>query len=555
MEGLKPIAEDPIAFRSSGIARLWSLKKLGAGARIVVVDDDFRGWESQLGKGLAKATILIDLTRSRREDLLADPFAGDANQLGLGTLSALAVHKAAPLAEVTLIRVDSAAPYMVQAVASAINGNPNDLPNLIDRREHLDQARDSLRARLDRLLIERKAVFSTTEPDLEARRQNMKPDDPAVVRRKKYEDDQKTYDEDEREYQLRVRRFLKLQQDLIGLKGAQIVTSGLIWNEGYPVDGGSALSRWFDDRPFGASIWFQSAGDMRGQAWSGPFLDTDQNGVMEFSAPEVPLAKGQWSRELNFLAWQPTKGESTKELPADITVRLSVQWREPHEADILKSGEDAYREPLFMPRMFVFNQLDPDGKARPADDLEVVAQSSGLPQRLEMSANSAVYEQTVVLTVKKPGRYGIWIEGVVPRTIRPKNAPTLPTSPRFGELRVRLFAQTLHGAGRVILNDYVTDAGTIGMPGDALRVLTIGAADSKDQRAPFSAGGAPFGSDLAIKPDLLAFDQVGADGDRSTALASAVAAGIAACSLGKCASVVQWLSEMQLRPGSVVRVP
>jgi hypothetical protein len=41
----------------------------------------------------------------------------------------------------------------------------------------------------------------------------------------------------------------------------RVVTSGLIWNEGFPVDGGSTLTRYFDANPFSSSIWFQSAGD------------------------------------------------------------------------------------------------------------------------------------------------------------------------------------------------------------------------------------------------------------------------------------------------------
>ena len=76
-----------------------------------------------------------------------------------------------------------------------------------------------------------------------------------------------------------------------------------------------ALSRYFDDRPFRAALWFQSVGNTRGQSWAGLFRDVDGNGVLEFAAagPDSkdgmsrPLP-GRWTSELNFLSWQPHDG-------------------------------------------------------------------------------------------------------------------------------------------------------------------------------------------------------------------------------------------------------
>jgi hypothetical protein len=556
VEGLKPIPADPLPLKASGVVKLHMLGCKGKGTRIAIVDSDFRNWEAYLGKGLPKTTKMIDLTVPRNDDLKPDAFEGDPEQRGLGTVSALAVHKTAPEAELTLIRIDGAAPYMLQTVASAINGgSTRSLLALDDRLEELDRTKRLLNARQDKLILERKVVLESVGDDDESRK-----------RLKEYEDRQKQYDSDLAEYRNRVKRYLDLDRDLRGLKGVRIVTSGLVWNEGYPVDGGSALTRYFDDRAFGAALWFQSAGDTRGQAWAGMFRDVNNNGIMEFGPPVMtraepgPQREGKakepeenWTPELNFLAWQPRDGKRVLDLPAGVTIRLSLQWREPHEADVLKAGEDPYREPLFEPRLVLFHQLDPEGKKQPADDLAIVAQSSGTPMRLEQTRSSAIYEQTVTLKVPTAGRYAIRIIGQLPESIRPRGAPTLPGVKKFGDLKPRLFVQTLTGAGRAVLRDYVTDAGTLGMPADSRRVLTTGAADRDGKTMAYSATGSPFNMDLLAKPDLLAYD----DGDEAagTALASAFAAGTAASSHCSGASLGKWMQDIGLRQGTVLRLP
>jgi hypothetical protein len=64
-------------------------------------------------------------------------------------------------------------------------------------------------------------------------------------------------------------RWYRLMGALQGLRGAQVVASPLAWHEGHPVDGSGALSRYFDDRPFKAALWFQAAGDTRGDEGDG----------------------------------------------------------------------------------------------------------------------------------------------------------------------------------------------------------------------------------------------------------------------------------------------
>jgi hypothetical protein len=345
----------------------------------------------------------------------------------------------------------------------------------------------------------------------------------------------------------------------------RIVSSGLIWNEGHPADGGSALSRFFDDRPFKAALWFQAAGDTRGQAWSGLFRDADGNGVMEFTEPDVPLPKGAWTNELNFLAWQHAKQGESLDLPAKVKLRFSLQWREAHDPGFADAGKDVYRDPLANLKLVLVYQPDPDGKQQPADDVQVVAESSGIPLRLEAAANAATYEQTLTFAVTKPGRYALRIEGRIPSSIRPAQYPTLPAMAKTFELHPRLFVETLDGPGRAVLHTYTTEAGSIGVPGDAHNVITIGAADARGELRAYSARGPAQDMEMHIKPDLLVYDE----GAGTTAAAS-FAAGIgAATRTGWDESkreklrqttrpnptpFLDWLHLLRLRPGAVLHL-
>jgi hypothetical protein len=275
-------------------------------------------------------------------------------------------------------------------------------------------------------------------------------------------------------------KLLRLLQEQRQLKGIQLVWSGLVWNDGYPLAGSSPLTHYFDDRPFRAALWLQSAGDTRGQTWAGPFRDVDGNRVMEFAPPGAKLRPERWTSELNFFGWQPIGGKPSPDLPADATLRVSVQWREPHDPEFQLAGEDPYRWPLATLRLVVLRQPDPDGKKRAADDLEVVASSSGLPQRLANDPRAATYEQVVEFKVNPAGRYALRVEGLVPAGIRPRGSvAALPGAQETWELRPRIFVETVDSAarkaGRVIFLDYTTtDAYGRGMPADAREVVPLG---------------------------------------------------------------------------------
>jgi hypothetical protein len=522
---------------ASGAAQLHKMGHRGRGTRLAVVSDDFRGWDALVKAGrFSDDTRLVDFTRERSRDLQPDPFPPAAG-LGDGTRCALTVLRAAPEVQLTLIRVDPAAPYMLQEAARAINGEAYRTVALEQRQDQLREERRLLDERQQAVLEERTEAF-----------RDLGPDEPAAKRRAEYKKHQAEYDRDEKVHQERVRRYLQLVKDVAGLKGVRVVASGLVWNEGYPVDGGSALSRYFDDRPFKAALWFQAAGDTRGQAWAGVFCDED--GVMEFALPTQPLAPGAWTRQLNFLSWERAGAPAQDELPGGARLRVSLQWREAHDDYYARIGEDRYREPLADLRLVVLFQPDPAGKQRPADDLEVVAQSAGLPQRLDYSPRSATYEQTVELPVRRPGRYAIRVEGRAPAGIEPAGVPTIPAARKSGELRARLFVQTLGGAGRAVLHDYPTAAGTLGMPADARRVITVGAADGAGKAASFSAAGPPHGLELLAKPDVLEYDQ-----GEGTGPAACFAAGLTAAAHGGGAAFSVWREALQVRPGGVLRVP
>src|SRR5262249_27709191 len=161
----------------------------------------------------------------------------------------------------------------------------------------------------------------------------------------------------------------------------------------------------------------------------------DGNRVMEFAPPGTALRPERWTSELNFFGWQKAgEKQPVPDLPADTVVRISVQWREPHDPDYQEPGADVYRRPLATPRRAGLRQLDPEGKKRPADDFEVVAVPGGLPQRLDNDPRAATYEQVVEFKVNPAGRYALRVEGLVPTGIRPAGAVSLPGPQQSWEL-------------------------------------------------------------------------------------------------------------------------
>src|SRR5262249_2600211 len=148
-------------------------------------------------------------------------------------------------------------------------------------------------------------------------------------------------------------------------------------------------SRYIDDHPFRSTWWFQAAGETRGQAWTGLFRDADDDGVMEFAPLAGMLKADRWSPEVNFLAWKPYQGAQGLELPAKATLRISVQWREAHDPEAYRRREDEFLFPLSDVRLVLLRQRDPTGTKLPADEMEIVARSVGLPLRVNNQEDCA----------------------------------------------------------------------------------------------------------------------------------------------------------------------
>jgi hypothetical protein len=525
-----------------------ALASRGRGVRVALISDDFRNYEQYLGKGLPSGTRYADMTAERNADILPDKFSGSPEAIGYGTECALALVSAAPDAELTLIRVDRSAPHQLQAVAEYIAGEPVRSFCLRDRRQELADAEERIELAREKLLQERKTVLD-----------NFSQDAKGIKLRQDYARKQEELDKQEKDAQGRRQRFLKLLDDVHKLKGIQVVSNTLVWADGYPVGGSSPLSRYFDDRPFRGALWFQAAGDTRGQSWSGLFRDADGNGVMEFAPLDMPPRPGKWTPELNFLGWRGTGKELSAELPR-CRLRLSIQWREPHDPTVSEAREDLYRTPLANLRLVVLRQRDPSGKKVPVDDLEVVARSAGLPLRLDNGRFSSTYEQTLELAVEQPGRYALRVEGQVPPGQRPATEASLPSLQATWELRPRIFVRSVESQeaseGRPVFSDYSTDTGNLGMPADAHGVITVGAVDRAGRVESYSVSGSASGQELHPKPDVLCPHTSGV-ADRSaaagTGYAASVAAGIVACQIADGTSLASLFERLHARPGRVLR--
>jgi hypothetical protein len=432
--------------KTEDVQRLQAFGRKTKRARLAVVDGDFRGWEALVAdKKLPADTRLLDLTMAHNPFLVPDTApAGDA--IGIGSRFAAAVAAAAPSAELTLIRIDPASPYQLQEVARYINGEPVHSENLANRHRELVETRKDLDLRQELLADERLTAYKSIAGEEE---------EAARKRREAFRKKESTIAQEEKDYRAAMDRFVQLQRELKSLKGIQGIVTPLAWHEGQANDRIGTLSRFFDEDAFRGPLWIFASEDTRGQSWSGLFRDADGNGVMEFAPPDKKLPNDRWTSELNFLTWQPAKGERTVDLPANARFRVSIQWQEAHDAEVTRFDPESYRMPLANLRLVLLRQLDPAGKKQPADDFAVVGQSVGLPQRLESNLNSATYEQTVEFEVKEPGRYALRVEGRVPPGTRPANAPTVPAGDVRWECRPRIFIQTLAGPGRVLFQDFV----------------------------------------------------------------------------------------------------
>jgi hypothetical protein len=602
-----PAAFEPAkALAQSGIAALHERGRRGQGARLAVLDADFRGWDTLVKeKKLPGTTRLIDLTAERSPQFLpAPPLAG--NELGHGTQVARAAALAAPDADLVLVRLDGFDHFQIDAISRYLAGGLTS-PTLQRRLDELrieDSVLDLQRSQLQK---ERQAIVEDfrDETDLYLDFGFLGPMYGWLFSERAWHRQRLDYQvERERDLADRERRYWDLIKDVQSLKGIGLVVLPYAWNDGYPLGGASPLSRALDApasapvastssaaTPSAATstapspLWFVPTGNTAGQSWHGMFRDADRNGVMEFADLAAPLPKGVWTPELNFLAWQPHGGKRATVLPAKTRLRIALQWREPHDPDYyLRPGEDDwYRQPLADLRLVVLRQRDPEAKAVGADAFEVVARSPALPSRLDHQPTATVYEQILDWTVDKPGRYAVaiehtpptrWelvgdketfsflrLEDLKPSGIRPLGAPTLPGVERKWELAPRLFVDALDDAsrrqGRPLLGDFATAAGSIGVPADAHSVIAVGAADLNAQPQPYSAAGSPLSAGLVQRPTVYATDALreGPGPAWGTSLSAGHAAGVAATLLSSGVDRLHLQRLIEENNGKLLRAP
>ncbi len=557
----------------SGVAGLFARGYRGRGVRIAIVDGDFRGYDRLKGKELPANLHYVDLTAERNSSLLPDPFPGDAAAVGAGTQAALAALRAAPEADLTLIRIDPAAPHQLAAVVRLLNGERYFSDSIYQRNQELETAAIDLRTRNAELLRLRQEAMTITitpedllsEPPGTPRRRQM---EEALRRRDQYFKMQAEYDRDLKDLRDRRSRYAALVEGEQNLRTVRVVSSSLIWNSGYPV-GGPGLTRFLEATPPRAALWFQAAGNTRGQAWTGLFRDADANGVMEFVPPKSPQGTRPgpddwWQTELNFLTWQPHGQKPTPNLPAKAHFRLSVQWQEAHDPRFFPGGEEAYLRPLADLRLVVLRQRDPSGTKVSSDEFDLVARSAGLPQRLNSDPASAIYEQDVEFVAEASGRYALRLEGVKSPGNQPLGVPAVPAIEQAWDLWPRLFVETLDGssrlAGRALWGDYATDRGALGTPADARVLITVGVADLSGRPLAVSTAGPPYLRDLLRKPNMLAPDGLrlvpgGGAAIYGSGTATPFAAGAAATALGAGTPPATWLRILSNQPGCPPRPP
>lgn len=582
-------ADNAQALAKSGLTALHKRGARGKGVRLAIVDTDFRGWDRLVAKKqLPAGTRLVDLTAERSPQLQPAPTPGPADGIGHGTRAAQAAALAAPEAEIVLVRIGGIAPFRLYEVARYLQGDY--LSPLIERRrDELTTGRAMLLRRRAELLKERRAILESFTDETDLREDlgflgsvfgwlySEREWHRARMAHQQAQEDALRELED---------RFGRLVDELRGLRGISVAACPLLWQDGYPLADGGPLGQWFAALRLRGPLWFQSAGNVRRQCWEGPFRTQPGATALVFTDPLAKLPPGRWTAALNFLAWQPAKGDETFDLPAKTRVRISMQWQEPHDPDyFLRPGEqDFYAHPLATLRLTLLRQHDPGAKQVPADTFDVVARSGGLPQRLEYRPGGAVYEVTLETTLEAAGRYALrvdrqpatlWIttedperktpvleqlRDLNPTGIRPHGAPTLPALETRWELRPRLYVtaadEATRSGGRIIFGDFFTEAGSIGLPAGGRGLVSVGAVNLKDQARRSSAAGAPPFAPLASRPALWTYDALElADGSAGGAdVAAPFAAGAAAALLSGGMTRAQLVQLLHAQQGRILRV-
>ncbi len=531
---------------ASRVADLHRLGFRGEGSRIVILASGFPGLaDAQKANALPAGVKFIDLTAELSPDV--QPAPTEPNRTEGGTAAAIAAHAAAPAAQLILVRIDPTAFHQLLTVARSAAGDPSYSEALIARSTEL-------KIQSERLVSRRTQVTERYNKAISDLR-----DDPKVVQERK--EAAAEFDKliaEERALKETVERFTALKASLDELRGSAVVVSTLVWDTGFPQDGMNELSQLLDEKftpkPVSSSlraakrppipVWVQPASPSVGQVWAGPFLDADANGVMEF-----PGTKTAWTPELNFLAFAGPDGQTTTALPAGAKLRLTVQWREPHDPEGFLP-----REPVFPLALRLLRQVDPTGKTAASDEFVEVGRSTNAPVRLMKTPGSGAYEQTLEVTLPADGVYALRVEG------RPSFESVLTDQQQRAEIYPRLVVEPADGAtaakGRPTLATFRTNAAGVGQPGDAPGAVTIGIRGPDGRPTGMLTGAGP-GVQLRTKPDLLASGSIAVSGHGGTGVgvAAGFAAGVAASLRSAGVRATDLVTSIGLEPGAALVLP
>jgi hypothetical protein len=417
--------------------------------KVVVIGSDFGGYEAFVGKQLPAKTKLLDFTPERNADLQPEAATG-GSQPGSGVRFALALQAAVPADEMLLARIPADAPYQVEQIARVLSGGQwmtealarRDLETRLERKR-LDDERINLRVR-------RRLALETFAEDETARKA-----------REEYRKMQKECDDAEKAFAARNGRLLQFLSQFNQLHGASTVLIGLTWADGFPnLPDQPPVMRFLSDNLLHDAAWIQAVPRRTGQVWTGVFRDADNDGVMEFAPPGSNAHPDR-----NFLAWRPAgaaaKDKPVADLPAKAVVQVTLQWQEAQAPNWKRTAkDDAYREPLAPLQIAILRQRDPSGQTLPADLFDVVERSSGMAERVQSDARTAVYQRTVRFQVgEMPGRFAVRIEGHAPDSELPAQAAKLPGEPKV-ELRPKLSVEAVdpdsRQKGQVIFGSFST---------------------------------------------------------------------------------------------------
>ncbi len=557
------------ALTASKLLRLHENKHRGQGVRVILIDTDFTGLEKFRGAGLPEKVTYIDFTSERNASILPEPIApdlseGNQNKVGIGhgTHCALALSQASPEVELILIRVAADAPYQCGKILEYVLGDKS--------------STEAIRLRLIEFGLEQGEITRLRKLALEEYKKafdNFDDTDEAKKRRSQATAALKDLDIKEEKLSERVKRLEKLEADLHQLTGVPLIVSCLNWNTGHAIDSDGFLTKHLNDllirsvprytfnprkiKPL--PLWFQASGDQRTQAWIGSFRDRDNNNIMEFIPKKDPIHKGNWTRELNFIQFESAQnGSVVAELPEGANIRISIQWREPHDPQV---AEEDYRDSNVPIELQLLHQLDPAGKLLASDEMDVVAISQKKPSRLSYEGNYGIYEQTIETKIPRTGKYALRVLGKIPLSLKPQVITDLAANDIYWELSPRIFLEVLdaqtQAKGKLSFHDYPSFLSGVGSPADSLGAITVGAANLQRQPSPKTSVGLSPNAILGQKPTIWSYytlNKIPAGPAQETSLATAFAGGVAACFLSAGIPQDNFLNAIHIKPRQVIEV-